>query len=154
MRIWSLILFFLCFNASGYIIAQLVANNVFTNAMILGNTNSTSGQTTITDIHNQFDIGVVFSASNIMYGLIGAGLAAVVGIIMRQGVFAIYVILIWIVGIFLGLFSWILNGFPKMLEIILAGTGLEWLSYVLSTFMLAFFFMFLASLLAQRGDLT
>ena len=43
--------------------------------------------------------------------------------------------------------------FPVMLNMLLAGTGLEFMAYVAESFVLVFFFFFLASILSQRQDL-
>jgi len=146
MKAWSVILFFLCFNAAGYIIGQLAALNVLS----LAKSEMPYG---VSDISSAFSLNV-FSANNIGFGLLGAGIGAIIGIITKQYVFATGIILVWLVGTFLNLTNWILNGFPTMLNILLAGTGLEFIAYVVESITLAIFFMFLAGILSQRPDLT
>jgi hypothetical protein len=146
LKIYTLILFFLAFNASGYIIANLVSLGVLTG-------NSDVMPYTLTDVNSQFSL-FTFSATNVTYGIIGAGIAGLIGLITKQGMFAIIAALIWVVGIFLNIFNWVLNGFPMMLNILLAGTGLEFMAYVVESFVLVLFFFFLASILSQRQDFT
>jgi apolipoprotein N-acyltransferase len=108
---------------------------------------------TLSDVNSQFSL-FTFSATNVTYGIIGAGIAGLIGLITKQGMFAIIAALIWVVGVFLNIFNWILNGFPLMLNILLAGTGLEFIAYVVESFVLVLFFFFLASILSQRQDMT
>jgi hypothetical protein len=128
---------------AGFIIGQLIALDV------LSMSKSEMPYTTT-------DIGFAFRLDqfSMLSGLLGAGLGGVIAIITKQYMFATGIILIWILGCFIGVVNWVLNGFPAMLNILLAGTGLEFVSYVAETIMLVFFFMFLASLLSQRPDLT
>jgi apolipoprotein N-acyltransferase len=146
MKIYTLILFFLAFNAAGYIIANLVGLGVLTG-------NSSVMPYTLDQVNSQFSL-FTFSTQNVAYGIVGAGIAGLVGWLTKQGMFAVIAALIWVVGVFLNIFNWILNGFPVMLNILLAGTGLEFMAYVAESFVLVFFFFFLASILSQRQDLT
>jgi len=146
MKIYTLILFFLAFNAAGYIIANLVGLGVLT-----GNTSVMPY--TLDQVNSQFSL-FTFSTQNVAYGIVGAGIAGLVGWLTKQGMFAVIAALIWVVGVFLNIFNWILNGFPVMLNILLTGTGLEFMAYVAESFVLVFFFFFLASILSQRQDLT
>ncbi len=137
MKLWTLLVFFISFNASGYIIANLVAGGV-----LVGN--SVVMPYSMTDFTLKFDLFQTFSA------MAGIGLAGLFGLITRQGIYAITAALIWVVGIFLNVFTWLVNGFPLMLNILLAGTGMEFVAYIVETFMLAFFFFSLAGILSQR----
>lgn len=139
-------MFFLAFNAAGYIIANLVGLGVLTG-------NSGVMPYTLDQVNSQFSL-FTFSSQNVAYGIVGAGIAGLIGWLTKQGMFAVIAALIWVVGIFLNIFNWILNGFPVMLNILLAGTGLEFMAYVAESFVLVFFFFFLASILSQRQDLT
>jgi hypothetical protein len=146
MKIYTLVLFFLAFNAAGYIIANLVGLGVLT-----GNTSVMPY--TLDQVNSQFSL-FTFSTQNVAYGIVGAGIAGLVGWLTKQGMFAVIAALIWVVGVFLNIFNWVLNGFPVMLNILLTGTGLEFMAYVAESFVLVFFFFFLASILSQRQDLT
>jgi hypothetical protein len=129
--------FIIAFNASGYIIATLTTGGV-----LVGN--SVAMPYSMTDFTLQFDLFKTFSA------MAGIGLAGLFGLITRQGIYAVTAALIWVVGIFLNVFSWMVNGFPLMLNILLAGTGVEFVAYVVEVFVLAFFFFSLAGILSQR----
>jgi len=142
LKLWFLLVFFLSFNAAGYIIANLVGLGV-----LVGNSNVMPY--TIEQVNSQFNL-LTFSVQNVTYGLVGAGIAGLIGLITRQGIFAITAALIWVVGVFLNVFNWILNGFPLMMNILLAGTGLEFVGYIVESVLLAFFFFSLAGILSQR----
>ena len=138
MKFWTLLVFFISLNASGYIIANLVASGV-----LVGN--SAVMPYSMTDISVAFDPVKIFSAAA------GIGIAGLFGLITRQGIYAITAALIWTVGIFLNVVSWMLWGFPLMLNVLLSGTGLEVIvPAVAGAFLPAFFFFSLAGILSQR----
>jgi hypothetical protein len=138
MKLWTLLVFFISLNASGYVIANLVTAGV-----LVGNT--AVMPYSMNDITVAFDPVKVFSAAA------GIGIAGLFGLITRQGIYAITAALIWVVGIFLNVVSWMLWGFPLMLNVLLAGTGLEVIvPAVVGAFLPAFFFFSLAGILSQR----
>lgn len=143
MKAWHLILFFICLNLSGYVIANLMADD------IIASSDKMEMPYTIEEIQNQFS-PFSFSVTNIALGVLGAGIAGLIGLLLKQGTFAIYAVVIWLVGTFLNIASWVIFGFPKFMVFLLAGTGLDYLSYVFTTLLYLFFFWFLAETLAQR----
>lgn len=140
MKAWTLIVFFLSFNASGYIIANLMGAGI-----LVGH--SYTMPYSMTDFSLQFDLYKTFSV------LVGGSVIGLIGLMLKQYTFAMLAGLIWILGIFLNMFAWVLYGFPMMLNILLGGTGLEFMAYIVETFVLVFFFFSLAGIMAQR-DLT
>lgn len=155
MKAYNVIVFFLSLNFSGLIIAALV-----TQGILMGNASSMPYNTT--DVSNQFSFSIFnVSLENVAYGVLGAGLAGIIGLITKQGIFAIYAILIWLVGIFSGIAQWVLGGLGKMIDLLLVDTGLDTLlpapfsiGLIFNGFMLAFFFFWLASILSQRQEIT
>jgi hypothetical protein len=143
MKAWNLILFFVCLNLSGFVLANLMAANV------LPMTDQIPMPYGLEDIQKTFN-PFTFSMNNILYGVVGAAIAGLIGLILRQGTFAIYAVIIWLVGCFLGITQWVILGFPLFLEFLLAGTQLSFMSFVISTLLFVFFFFFLAETLAQR----
>jgi len=140
MKFYTLLVFFISLNASGYIISNLVYYSVLPQGILLGQM-----PYSMTDISLTFDPVKVFSAAA------GIGIAGLFGLITRQGIYAITAALIWVVGIFLNVVSWMLFGFPLMLNVILSGTGLEIIvPAIAGAFLPAFFFFSLAGILSQR----
>jgi hypothetical protein len=113
----------------------------------------TPGAYTSSQIQNQFSLGV-FTASNIAIASVAGGITGLIGIMFRQGIYAIYAVLVFILGIFLGIGNWVFYGVGSLANLLLAGTGLEPIAGILQVLTVAFFFFFLASILAQRPDLT
>lgn len=138
MKLWTLLVFFISLNASGYIIANLVTAGV-----LVGNTSVMP--------YSMNDISVAFDPVKVFSAAAGIGIAGLFGLITRQGIYAITAALIWVVGIFLNVVSWMLWGFPLMLNVLLAGTGLEVIvPAIAGAFLPAFFFFSLAGILSQR----
>jgi len=93
-----------------------------------------------------------FSASNLAIAVLGGGIVGLIGVIFKQGIFAIYAVLVFVLGLFLGVGNWILYGMGSLVTTLLGGTGFEWIGSMLSLFTTIVFFMFLASILSQRQD--
>lgn len=142
MRLYSILLFFICLNLSGYAISTLVTAEVLVankEVMPYGST----------EILSQFDI-YTFTAWGI-----GAGIAGLIGLITKQYVFAAGATLIWTLGIMFNVSNWILNGFPRMIGILIGGSPelapFSLLVQSILTTMLTFYlFFFLAEILSQK----
>ena len=147
MKLWNIVLFFLCFNAAGYIIANLVALDV-----LMGDRTVTSDA--MVDIKSRFDLGAKFNMQNIIGGILGIVAIGAIGMFTGQGMMAVIGAIIWVIAMFIGIFDWITNGFGNMIAILLAGTGLEFMGVVVGTIVTVYFFFVLASMLSQRQDLT
>lgn len=138
MRMYSIILFFVCLNLAGYIINYLVAGDVLVanqEVMPYGSEG----------ILAQFNLATFTAIAA------GAGIAGLIGVITKQYVFAAGAALIWTVGLMFNVGQWILNGFPRMIGILLNGTGLDVIvSTVCTTLLTLYLFFFLAETLSQK----
>jgi len=148
LKAFTAVLFIICLNVAGLIAGNLMTQNI----LATGEVNDMPY--TIEEIENMFNPFSNFSVYNILYGLIGAGIAGLLGLITRSGTFAIYAVILFIVGLFLNVFEWVLFGLPKFTSFLVAGTGLEWLTAVVTMFVCFIFFWFIVELLAQRQLMT
>lgn len=147
---WTLIIFFVALNASGYIIAYLASPSV---GVIVGN--SETMPYNMTDISAKFNLAT-WDLSN--WGMAGVGLAAagLFAYFTKQYVAATLAGLFFVLSVFLNIFSWLMYGFPKMLNILLGGTGLvdasgnSIIAPIFEGVILIVFFFELAGILAQR----
>jgi hypothetical protein len=154
MKAWTLIIFFVALNASGFIIGKLADPTVGVLMPINNVTMPYNSSTAITGSTSPFLLAN-FSISSIVAAIVGGfGLLGLLGLYLRQTMFAIIAALLWVLSCFMNVTSWFLTGFSTLMQAMLAGTGLEWLADVFYGFMLVFFFFFLASILSQRQDLT
>ena len=153
MRAWTLIIFFIALNASGFIIGKLADPSVGVLMPINNMTMPYNASTAITNSTTS-----PFQLSNWSVGKIIASIIGGVGIfallITRNAMFAIIAALLWVLGCMMDVTSWVLTGFSTLMQVMLAGTGLEWLGDIIYGFLLVFFFFWLASILAQRQDMT
>jgi len=150
LKAWSVILFFLCLNASGIIIGALVDQNV-----LMGDTSAMPFAAS--DVASKFSLTAFnFSSDSVIYGAVFFGLGAIMALFTKQGIYAVYGLVIGVVAAFSGLAQWILGGVGKMIELLVLGTGLEvfHLGLIFNGFMLAFFFFWLAGILTQRQEMT
>ncbi len=156
MNAKSVVIMFLALNFAGIVVGLLISNDVL--AIGYQGTMPYDPNT----VANQFSL-LTFSTANVVTGVVG-GLVGVIGLITRQGTFAIYAILIWIIGTFLGLFSWVFSGFGKMLDLLIPaelnptvvsilGVNIGVTSAVIWTFILVTFYFALAGVASQRADL-
>lgn len=99
------------------------------------------------DITNQFNLAVF------AIGTGGTILASVIGVLLRQYVYAAGVLLIAVVGMFLPIIQWLVAGLPMMLAAILAPYDLSWLITTIVAFVTVHAFMFMIGLLGGR-DIT
>jgi hypothetical protein len=147
---WSLVLFFLALNVAGYIVSMLGSGS---NPVIAGVGGNGTSPYTPGQINSMFSLNV-FSATNVGEALLAGGIVALFGLMLRQGIFAIYAILIFVLGLFFNVAISVLTGFMSFMAWVFAGTGLEGLGIVFEGFFLAFFFFYLASILSQRQQET
>jgi len=157
LKAWTLIVFFVALNASGYMIAKLADPNVDVLMQINVfnmpyNASDITNSTTITG--STFSM-TNFSISSIVGAIIGGfGIAGLIAFYFKSAMLAVIAALLWVLSCFMGVITWFTTGFSTLLTAALYGTGLEWIAAVFEGFMLVFFFFFLASILSQRQDLT
>ncbi len=96
------------------------------------------------DITNQFNL-TVFA------GLTAGGVVlGVLGVLLRQYVYAAGVIVLWCIGLLYPIVWWFIGGLPIMLANILSPVDLSWLSSSIVAFATVHLFMFMISLAAGR----
>lgn len=139
MKIYSVLLLFVCLNLAGWMISELVSANVLiSNAEVMP--------------YDSEGILAQFNLATFTALAAGAGIAGLIGLITKQYVFAAGAALIWTVGIMFNASNWILNGFPRMIGILLADTGGFDIivSTILTTLLTFYLFFFLAETLSQK----
>ncbi len=141
MRLYSVLLFFICLNVAGYLVNLLIANNVIGNPSVTQTTLPYSGS----------DVATQFAITTFVMGAAGSGIAGLFALITKQYVYASGATLIWIVGLLINVVTWFTNGFPQLLGFLLGGTGLEGLVSAIFMPILTFYlFFFLAETLSQK----
>jgi hypothetical protein len=153
MKLWTLIIFFVALNASGFMIGKLADPAVGVLMPINNMTMPYDASTAITNSTTSPFVLENFSTTKIIASIIG-GIGIFALLVTRNAGFAVIATLLWVLGCMMDVTTWFLTGFSTFMEVMLAGTGLEWLAAVFYGFMLVFFFFFLASILSQRQDLT
>jgi hypothetical protein len=102
------------------------------------------------NVNTEFSLGNFIAVS----GAIG-GVAGLIALITRSGTYANYATLIWLVGVFGGVATWVLTGFTNMFEVLLPAEinpGGLFSSVIYGGVLIGFFF-FLAGTISQRPDL-
>ncbi len=143
MNAKDVIWFFICLQAAGIVAAALVSADV----LVMGVGNMPYD---MANVQSQFSIATFLGVS-----AIGGGIAGVIALISRSGTYANYATLIWLVGIFGGVASWILTGFTNMFDVLLPvemNPGGLFSSIIYGGVLVVFFF-FLAGTISQRPDL-
>lgn len=141
-------MFFICLNCAGITVGYLYSQGV------LASTETQTMPYTTSDIENRFNVLSFFNVQNLLYGVIGGAIGGLFGLITRSGVFAVGAILIFVVVSLVPIIGWVLTGFGVMMNVFLAGTGLEFISYIFYSILSVFFFFFLFNVLGQRQDMT
>ena len=150
MKAWTLIVFFIALNASGYMIAKLSDPNVDVLMQINAMNMPYNASTAMTASSSPFLL-LNFSIPSIVAAIVGGfGLLGLVAFYVKSTMWAIVAALLWVMSCFTGVISWFMTGFSTLLGAMLLGTGLEWIAAVFEGFMIAFFFFFLAGILSQR----
>ncbi len=140
MRLYSVLLFYVCLNLAGFAISTLVVGNVLAPNAVYGEMPYGS-----TEILAQFNLATFTTIAA------GAGIAGLIGLITKQYVFATGAALIWVLGCMFNVGQWLLNGFPRMIGILLNGTGIDvMISTILTTILTFYLFFFFAELLSQK----
>ena len=153
MKLWTLIIFFVALNASGFMIGKLADPAVGVLMPINNMTMPYDASIAITNSTTSPFVLENFSTTKIIASIIG-GIGIFALLVTRNAGFAVIATLLWVLGCMMDVTTWFLTGFSTFMEVMLVGTGLEWLAAVFYGFMLVFFFFFLASILSQRQDLT
>lgn len=112
MKASNLVYFFVALNASAYILGLLVSLDVL--VPIAG----ASAVYDPSDVTAQFAL-TNFSGQAIVAGVVGAGIIGVVGWITKQGIYAVFAMAIWLVGIFLNIFTFIITGMSSFFTALL-----------------------------------
>lgn len=145
MKARSVIVFFMSLNMAAYILGLLAASGTITGLDVLG-----APTFTAQEITDKFNI-VTFSAQNIAIGVVGAGIVGLIGWITKQGVYAIYAAVIWLVGIFLNIFQFVLTGLSALVGILLP-PEVAFMGGVIYAFVMITFFYALSSMVGQRSE--
>jgi hypothetical protein len=139
---FSLVMFMFCLNVAAWI-------------LMMGGLATSEGRYLVlvpSDISSLFNIQA-FAADNLVGTLsslaLGMGIAGLVGIITRQGVYAAGVILIWVACIMFTPLYMILNGVPALMSALLPAE-ISWLGLGFQAFFNVIFFMFFIETFSQR----
>lgn len=133
----TLIIAFMAITFSSYVITQSGAL-----------TNSRSMPLSATDFDDMFSIAA-FDATTLTALTVG-GLIGIVGIIMKQYVFASVALVIWVLGTLWKPSNAFITAFPKLLEAVLPAE-VSWISVIPTSFIMVAFFFWLAEIVAQRN---
>lgn len=139
MNVWSIVLFFVALNLASAVVAGLVDVGVMPSSK------------EIIMPYSIDNMKGTFSLDLIMGFTAGGALAGLIGIMLKQYTFGILAGAIWVCGLLFSVGQWVLMGFDLTMKLLLAGTGLEWVSDVLYVLVLVGFFGFLAETLSQRS---
>jgi hypothetical protein len=145
MRIWSIILFFVCLNLACIIVAAL---SVDPDGSGPENAVLPFGSQQFKEVYNINQIETQFALSAILGGGVGFGVG-LIGIMLRQYTFGILAGPIWVVGILVGICAWVLGGLSIIIDLFLAGSGIEWLRPVIYVGIIVVFF---GLILEQLGN--
>lgn len=91
-----------------------------------------------------------FSLSLVAGLLAGGAVAGLIGIMLKQYTFGVLAGAIWVCGLLFTIGQWVLMGIDILMKLLLAGTGLEWLSDVIYVGVLVAFFALLAETLSSK----
>ncbi len=146
MKADNLVYFFLALNAAAYIIGVLASSGA-----IMPINSGGAAPYDQTSINNQFSL-TNFSSSAVTAGVVGAGIIGVIGWITKQNVYALFAMSIWLVGIFLNIFSFILQGLSALVTTLLPA-DVAFMGGVIYGFVLICFFYALARTVGQNPSL-
>lgn len=146
MKADSLVYFFLALNAAAYIIGVLVSSGT-----IMPINSGGASPYDQTAVNAQFSL-TNFSSSAVTAGVVGAGIIGVIGWITKQNVYALFAMSIWLVGIFLNIFSFILQGVSALVTTLLPA-DVAFMGGVIYGFVLICFFYALARTVGQNPSL-
>ncbi len=145
MKAKSLVIFFICLNASAYIIGALAASGTLTGMDVIG-----AAPYDASEVEGQFSL-LNFSAESVVAGTVGFGIIGLIGWITKQGVYALYAAMIWLVGIFLNIFQFVLTGLSTLLGVLLP-TEIAFMGGVIYGGLIVVFFYALAGTIGSRPD--
>ena len=144
MKIWSIVLFFVCLNLACISVTFLATDPDGAGAEVAVlpfGTNVFKETYTIAQITTQFTLS----------GILGLGVGFGVGLIAvaLKSSFGFLAGPIWVLGILSGICTWVLGTLNSMLPMFLAGSGIEWLATVIDVGVLVMFF---GLMLEQLGN--
>lgn len=137
MKVWSIVLFFVCLNLACALVSGLIS------AGVLGDAGSDFlAPYSLDNIISQFSFSTILG--------VGAGaIVGLIGIMLKQYTFGVLAGAIWIVGSLTTIGTWVLSGLNVFLGLILAGTGLEFIAPIVYVGVLVMFF---GLILEQLGN--
>ena len=138
MKAYSALFFMMCLNIAAVVLSEFQIVPAYSRTFGI----------TPSDISSYFNINV-FSALTIA---IGGGVIGLIGILTKQNIYAIGIILIWVMGVMFKPISWILQGLPIVLDNLLnvGGVDLSIFKYGIIALYDLIFFIFLAEIISQR----
>jgi len=132
MKVYSLMVFYLCLNMAAFIINQsgafATSQELYINPL---------------NVSNQFSL-TVFGGL-----LAGGAIIGIIALITRQYVYASIALVVWVIGLILPVAQWFLLGTPIILAAILP-PEISYVSTVVSAFFAFIFFMFMIEIASQR----
>jgi hypothetical protein len=138
LKAWSIVLFFVCLNLAGFVVSNLVDMDV------LPASKEVIMPYSIDNLKGQFSLSLVAGL------LAGGAVAGLIGIMLKQYTFGVLAGAIWVCGLLFTIGQWVLMGIDILMKLLLAGTGLEWLSDVIYVGVLVAFFALLAETLSSK----
>jgi hypothetical protein len=144
MKIWSIVLFFVCLNLACITVTALATDPDGSGpevAVLPFGSQQFTETYTIDQIKTEFALA----------GILGVGVGFGVGLIAMalKGSFGFLAGPIWVIGILTGICAWIMGTLNSMLPMFLAGSGIEWLSLIIEAGVLVMFF---GLILEQLGN--
>jgi hypothetical protein len=144
MKIWSIVLFFVCLNLACITVTALATDPDGAGpevAVLPFGSQQFTETYTIDQIKTEFALA----------GILGVGVGFGVGLIAMalKGSFGFLAGPIWVIGILTGICAWIMGTLNSMLPMFLAGSGIEWLSLIIEAGVLVMFF---GLILEQLGN--
>jgi hypothetical protein len=137
MKVWSIVLFFVCLQLACVAVTALSSQGVLPFGTQV--------------FKEKYSIGMIESEFALA-GILGAGVGfgvSLVGFLLKQYTFGFLAGAIWVLGILSGICTWVLVGLRGTMDLFLAGTGLEWISYIIYAGVLVMFF---GLMLEQLGN--
>jgi hypothetical protein len=135
LKIWSIILFFVCLNLACISVTFLATDPDGPGsevAVLPFGSNVFKETYTIAQIETEFALA----------GVLGVGVAFGLGLIAvaLRSSFGFLAGPIWVIGILGGICAWIIGSLRSILPMFLAGSGVEWLSTIVYVGVLVMFF--------------
>jgi hypothetical protein len=144
MKIWSIVLFFVCLNLACIAVTFLATDPDGAGAEVAV---LPFGSAVFTETYTIAQIEAQFALA----GVLGAGVGFAVGLIAvaLRSSFGFLAGPIWVLGILSGICTWIIGSLNSILPMFLAGSGVEWIT---SFIYIGVLVMFFGLMLEQLGN--